>query len=92
MKQMQRISQVVAKGQGIKRIGILMMSMYAFAGNVWSQCATCKAAAASRDASGDLVVGSGLNSAILYLLAMPFLISAVIGIIWYRNRKQLEKL
>jgi len=31
--------------------------------------------------------GKGLNTGILYMLAMPYLMVTVIGYIWYRNRK-----
>ena len=57
---------------------------------VGAQCASCKAAASSKDESGELIVGGGLNAGILFLLAMPFLISGVIAIIWLRRKKRLD--
>jgi hypothetical protein len=30
--------------------------------------------------------GKGLNTGILYMLAMPYLLVATIGFIWYKNR------
>jgi hypothetical protein len=32
-------------------------------------------------------VGNSLNSGILYLLALPYTIAMVFGIIWWRNAK-----
>ncbi len=64
----------------------------AFGSQLYGQCATCKAAAATEDEAGELIIGGGLNIGILYLLAMPFVISAVIGLIWYRNKKKLREL
>lgn len=55
-----------------------------------AQCATCKAAAATKDESGDLVVGAGLNTAILYLLALPFIIGGVMAWLWFRHKRQQE--
>jgi hypothetical protein len=52
-----------------------------------AQCAMCKAAAEANLKSG----GSdpaGLNSGILYMLFMPYLIVLSIAIWWYRNRRK----
>ena len=57
----------------------------------YAQCATCKAAAATKDEAGDLVIGAGLNTGILYLLALPFLAVAFIGFVWYRKKRQLDQ-
>lgn len=72
-------------------IGLFVCQLLSIGTQLLAQCATCKAAAATQDESGELVIGAGLNTGILYLLAMPFLISAIIGIIWYRNRKKLRE-
>ncbi len=55
---------------------------------VWAQCATCKSAAATKDEAGNLVVGQGINTGVLYLLAMPFIIGGVIGFIWWKYKKE----
>lgn len=48
----------------------------------FAQCAMCKATA---ETSG---YGSSLNSGILYLLIMPFLVIFGGGLFWYFNRKK----
>jgi hypothetical protein len=56
-------------------------------GNAEAQCAMCKAAAEANLKTG----GSdpvGLNAGILYMLLMPYLMVAAIGIWWYRNRRK----
>ncbi|MEM6631184.1 MAG: hypothetical protein AAF694_15995 [Bacteroidota bacterium] len=58
--------------------------------NTWAQCSSCKAAASTKDGSGELVIGGGLNSGILFLLAMPFLLAGFIAIIWIRRKKQID--
>jgi hypothetical protein len=62
--------------------GFLMLHTYSFA-----QCAMCRATLENNVSNGDTTVGAGLNIGILYLLAMPYLIAAVIGFLWYRNAK-----
>jgi hypothetical protein len=36
-------------------------------------------------------VGNTLNMGILYLLALPYSIAMVFGIIWYRNTRMAKK-
>ncbi len=53
---------------------------------VSAQCPMCKMAAESNLDHGG-TAGQGLNTGILYMLMMPYLLVAIIGYIWYRNRK-----
>lgn len=57
---------------------------------VFAQCSQCKQAAAATDENGNLVVGTGLNFGILYLLAMPFVFAAVIGGVWFYKTRQAK--
>jgi hypothetical protein len=51
-----------------------------------AQCVMCKAVAEdSAEAEG---MGRGLNTGILYLMAVPYLLLGVLGLLWYRNRKR----
>jgi hypothetical protein len=59
-------------------------------GEVWAQCPMCKMAAESNLNSGGQVA-KGLNTGILYLLAMPYLAVLILGIAWYRNKKKLQQ-
>ena len=54
--------------------------------DVYAQCPMCKMAAESNLDHGG-TAGQGLNTGILYMLMMPYLLVAIIGYIWYRNRK-----
>jgi hypothetical protein len=51
------------------------------------QCPMCKIGAESNLRNGG-TAGSGLNTGILYMLAMPYLLVATIGIVWYKNRRK----
>lgn len=52
------------------------------------QCAMCRATIENNVSNGDTAVGAGLNTGILYLLAMPYLAALVIGVLWYRHAKK----
>jgi len=54
-----------------------------------AQCPMCRIAAESNLENGG-TAGNGLNTGILYMLLMPYLLVCVLGFIWYRNRKPIE--
>ncbi|TLU89852.1 hypothetical protein [Dyadobacter sediminis] len=56
--------------------------------NVWAQCAMCRGTVESSMGNGRNNVGIGLNTGILFLFVMPYLLVAVIGYLWYRNSKR----
>lgn len=49
----------------------------------------CKIAAESNLDNGGSA-GAGLNTGILFMLSMPYLIVACLGFIWFKNRNQPE--
>lgn len=63
------------------------------------QCAMCRATVESNvnetSASQGQSVGAGLNTGILYLMSIPYILLSVLGFVWYReskkNKKQKEK-
>ncbi|WP_026967840.1 hypothetical protein [Algoriphagus terrigena] len=56
--------------------------------NTWAQCAMCRASVENNVANGETSIGAGLNTGIIYLFAMPYLLAAVIGFFWYRAAKR----
>jgi hypothetical protein len=54
----------------------------------FAQCAMCRASVENNVSNGDTSIGSGLNSGILYLFVMPYLLAAVIGYLWYKSAKK----
>lgn len=54
----------------------------------WAQCAMCRASVENNVANGETSIGAGLNTGIIYLFAMPYLLAAVIGFFWYRAAKR----
>lgn len=57
-----------------------------------SQCSMCKASAATKGEGGSYFMGTGLNTGILFLLALPFLLCAFVGYKWYRKNKMKQEL
>lgn len=54
----------------------------------FGQCAMCRASVENNVSNGDTSIGAGLNSGILYLFVMPYLLAAVIGYLWYKSAKK----
>jgi hypothetical protein len=61
------------------------------ASSTWAQCAMCRGSVESSMGNGRNNVGVGLNTGIMFLFIMPYLIVAVIGYLWYRNSKRAQQ-
>lgn len=59
--------------------------------SVMAQCAMCRGTVESSMGNGRNNVGVGLNTGIIYLFVMPYLLVAVIGYMWYRNSKKTQQ-
>lgn len=54
-----------------------------------AQCPMCRASVESNLKNGGRA-GRGLNTGILFMLSMPYLVVGVLGYVWWRNRKKDE--
>lgn len=54
-----------------------------------AQCAMCKAVAESNSGAGG-GIASGLNEGILYLMAFPYIMMAIVATLWYRHNKKTK--
>lgn len=73
----------------MKRITVLLLILVV-AGmfcTLSAQCPMCKIAAESNLENGG-TAGQGLNTGILYMLLMPYLLIGVLGFVWYKNRRK----
>lgn len=68
-------------------VAVLLVISASLLTDVQAQCPMCRMSAESNLANGG-TAGRGLNTGILYMLAMPYLLVATLGFIWWRNRKQ----
>ncbi len=53
-----------------------------------SQCSMCRRVAETNYENHSNKVGKSLNSGILYLLAIPYLLGAVGVVFWWKNRNK----
>ena len=71
----------------IVRATLFMAFMLAsFVGN--AQCAMCRTQLENNVSNGDTGIAAGINTGILYLLAMPYLIVMVLAYFWYKSSKK----
>ena len=65
----------------------ILVATTAVAPQVKAQCSMCTISAEQGTKNGN-TQGKGLNSGIIYLLAIPYLLITGIGILWYRNYRK----
>ncbi len=54
-----------------------------------AQCSMCRRVAETNMESGKKQ-GAGLNTGILYLMSIPYVMGGVAGYIWWKNRQKSE--
>ena len=67
---------------------ILVAGLFLFSNLASAQCAMCRAAIESE---GDTAKGEAVNDGIVYLMAFPYILVAVICYFIYRTGKKLNK-
>ena len=68
-------------------ISLIVTLLITICSDVFAQgCPMCKTSLEEARKNGSQV-GETLNNGILYLLALPYIVASVFGIIWYRNYK-----
>lgn len=55
---------------------------------VSAQCAMCRASVETNANNGNTRTAAGLNKGILYLMAMPYMIFAFLGYMWYSKSRK----
>lgn len=53
-----------------------------------AQCAMCKAVLESNMQSGEEAVGKGINSGIVYIMFIPYMLLGVVGFFMYKHYKK----
>ena len=74
-----------------KKIFILVALLVLTQIDAVAQCAMCRTTVESSISNGRSNIATGLNTGILYLLAAPYLIVAVIAFLWFRQSKQEQQ-
>lgn len=70
-----------------KFIVILLLALGTFSVDTYSQCAMCRRVAESSHDAHENKTGRGLNSGIMYLLAIPYVLAGI-GIYAYAKKKR----
>jgi hypothetical protein len=65
----------------------LIVSSFVFAPQANAQCSMCSVNAEQSVNNGN-TQGKGLNTGIIYLLAIPYVLMMGIGVLWYRNYRK----
>lgn len=68
-------------------IGFLILQ----AGELLAQCAMCRTQLENNYSNGNPGIAAGINTGILYLLAMPYLAAGVIGYLWLKSTRNARK-
>ena len=71
--------------------GVLVLLLLACLLDAEAQCAMCRATVEKGNAEGTSKIGAGLNTGILYLMAIPYVVAGTIGFFWYRQHKLSKK-
>jgi hypothetical protein len=69
----------------MKKVFFSLLAFFSGIVHALAQCPMCKTAVESNLKNDGASVGLGLNDGILYLLAAPYFLVLVVGLIWYRN-------
>ncbi|MDO6389896.1 hypothetical protein Q4E40_07135 [Pontibacter sp. BT731] len=71
--------------------GLLLLTLSFVSTEAFSQCAMCRATVESNVGTGktdsDSQVGAGLNTGILYLMLIPYLLVGTVGFMWYKSNR-----
>lgn len=69
--------------------GVTILALWLFSGDVSAQCVMCKAVAESGAKSGG--AGSGINTGILYIMAIPYVLLGTLAFVIIRNHKKAKQ-
>ena len=71
----------------MKKIGFSIFILVATTLSSFGQCAMCRASVENNISEGSAGLSAGLNTGILYLFVTPYLMVALIGLLWYWKSK-----
>ena len=83
MRHFFRYKGVFCKAYGLLGMFLLFSPVISFA-----QCAMCRTQLENNISNGNPGIAAGINTGILYLLAMPYLIVLVLGYFWYKTSRK----
>ena len=57
----------------------------------FAQCAMCRSTLENNVSNGNPGIAAGINTGILYLLAIPYIAAVVIGYLWFKTSRNAGK-
>jgi hypothetical protein len=76
----------------MKKILLVLFAILFFHGSeLMAQCAMCRSTLENNYSNGNPGIAAGINTGILYLLAMPYLAVMILGYLWYKSSKNARK-
>ena len=69
-------------------LSLLAFALLAAPLQSWAQCAMCAATVESNQKAGQGGIGTSLNTGILYLMILPYIMFSIIAYFWYKNAKR----
>ena len=70
---------------------IIVILIVGFQQELLAQCAMCKATLESNMQSGEDAVGKGINSGIMYIMFVPYILLGTVGYFMYRHFKKTNQ-
>lgn len=75
----------------MKKITLIMLALILMlAGETLAQCAMCRSTLENNVSNGSPGIAAGINTGILYLLAIPYLAASLLGYFWYKSSKHAK--
>lgn len=81
----------VLKNNIFRILAITLIFSCASVGSLLAQCAMCKASVETNVNVDGIGFAAKLNTGILYLFVMPYLLAMVIGYMWYKKSKEQQQ-
>ena len=72
----------------VNRIIVSILMTLCIQGTSWAQCAMCRATAESASDHVDQGIGASLNSGIVYLMVLPYILFATVALVFFRKKIQ----
>lgn len=70
---------------------VAIVFVFLTSGDVLAQCAMCRSTLENGFSSGKPGLAAGINTGILYLLSMPYLLIIGLGYWWYKSSRNGSK-
>lgn len=75
----------------MKKLLLILIVLISLVPDVSAQCAMCRSTIENNLSNGDPGLAAGLNTGILYLLALPYLVVMIIGYLWFKSTRNDRK-